>query len=77
MGKGYGKKGLVTAINMKENGLMIKNMEMESLHGLKEISIEEIMRMILEKVTVKWNMLMVQHIKVNGAKIMKLSKDKN
>jgi hypothetical protein len=46
MDKEYGRKGQAVAINMKANGLMIKNKDMESLHQLKGISTKDITLMI-------------------------------
>ncbi len=46
MDKESGRKGQVVVINMKDNGLMIKNKDMESLHQLKGLSTKDIMLMI-------------------------------
>ena len=76
MDKVYGKEVLEIVISMKDTILKIKNQVMEFLHGLVEIFIKEIIKMIVEMGMDKCTGVMVVFIKDNGKKVYSMEKDK-
>ena len=72
----YGKEGLATVTNMRESIQMIKNQDMEFLHGPAEMFTKEIMKMILEMGMEKCTGMMEAFTKGSGKMEFSMEKDK-
>ena len=76
MDKVYGSEAQAIVINMKENMSMIKNQDMEYLHGPPAMYTKETIRMILEMGMDKCTGMMEAITKDTGRMVSNMDKDK-
>ena len=74
MDKEFGKKVLVTVINIKVNTQMIKNQDMVFLHGPLETFIKDTIKVIKDMDMDKCIGTMEVIIKENGTRVFKMDK---